>query len=524
LSLPTTGQTNWGTPLSSYITSVVLATATSASNAIANHSANIPADPHGDRAYSLSLVTPITSGVNQPNGYVQLQSNGLIPNALLPSAGGLSDVYDVSSATYGAVGNGTTDDTTAIQAALTACANAGGGEVWIPNGKWLISGTLLVGNNTQVHMSAGATIIRGRNATSGLYPSVMFSNFSTSTSLSSITGNISFVGGVIDCTTGNTINTACQAINLANASFAAIQQTAIIVPVNNTAISLWGMSNVIVSQNLITTYTPSASTSTAPAIYLGGSNASDLPSGLASSMYSAYNCTTIGISYNALGTPLGGWYVSTESFGGFGYFVGTSITVQAAHSYIILEGNYLGGLCQNMLPNNNVQSWTPFSYITLIGNQFYSGLSSVALASISSSCITFPYFEVRGNTLNLDMGTPQSMTGLSNGWSVSSGVTSPSPQYFLDEDGYINFEGVIQNSSPNQSTFYVMPSYFEPSSLHTWAATLVGGIFNGTPNAVLRVQIDDGGNMSLQGPTLSGSPVKVCISGRYPTKAVKGIN
>lgn len=46
-------------------------------------------------------------------------------------------VYNVKD--YGAVGNGTTDDTTAFQNALTAAGNAGGGTVWAPAATYKIA-------------------------------------------------------------------------------------------------------------------------------------------------------------------------------------------------------------------------------------------------------------------------------------------------------------------------------------------------------------------------------------------------
>jgi hypothetical protein len=49
--------------------------------------------------------------------------------------------------TYGAVGNGITNDTAAIQAAINACGTSGG-EVYFPPGTYLISSTLTVGNGT----------------------------------------------------------------------------------------------------------------------------------------------------------------------------------------------------------------------------------------------------------------------------------------------------------------------------------------------------------------------------------------
>ena len=56
--------------------------------------------------------------------------------------GTFQQVYSVRSVLYGAAGNGTTDDTTAIQAAVTACINAGGGIVCLPEGTYKTSSTI----------------------------------------------------------------------------------------------------------------------------------------------------------------------------------------------------------------------------------------------------------------------------------------------------------------------------------------------------------------------------------------------
>src|SRR5512139_859894 len=42
---------------------------------------------------------------------------------------------------YGALGNGSNDDTAEIQAAMDACNSAGGGVVYFPPGTYLVSGT-----------------------------------------------------------------------------------------------------------------------------------------------------------------------------------------------------------------------------------------------------------------------------------------------------------------------------------------------------------------------------------------------
>ena len=43
---------------------------------------------------------------------------------------------------YGATGDGSTDDTSAIQTALTACDAAGGGTVYFPTGNYKITSTI----------------------------------------------------------------------------------------------------------------------------------------------------------------------------------------------------------------------------------------------------------------------------------------------------------------------------------------------------------------------------------------------
>ena len=59
---------------------------------------------------------------------------------------------------YGAVGDGKTLDSPAINKAIEACAAAGGGTVWIPAGTYL-SGSIRLTNNLNLHIDAGATIL-----------------------------------------------------------------------------------------------------------------------------------------------------------------------------------------------------------------------------------------------------------------------------------------------------------------------------------------------------------------------------
>lgn len=68
-------------------------------------------------------------------------------------AGGVFDIRD-----YGAAGDGQMLDTAAIQAAINACAEAGGGQVLIPPGRFL-SGTIHLRSHVHLHLEAGARLI-----------------------------------------------------------------------------------------------------------------------------------------------------------------------------------------------------------------------------------------------------------------------------------------------------------------------------------------------------------------------------
>jgi len=63
---------------------------------------------------------------------------------------------------YGAVGDGKTLCTQAVQKAVNTCAAAGGGTVHFPVGKYL-SGTIFLKSNVTLHMGEGATLLASTN-------------------------------------------------------------------------------------------------------------------------------------------------------------------------------------------------------------------------------------------------------------------------------------------------------------------------------------------------------------------------
>ena len=69
---------------------------------------------------------------------------------------GEKTVYSIRA--FGAVGDGKTFDTAAINAAIAACSQGGGGTVYVPAGTYL-SGSIHLTNNLNLHLDAGAVIL-----------------------------------------------------------------------------------------------------------------------------------------------------------------------------------------------------------------------------------------------------------------------------------------------------------------------------------------------------------------------------
>jgi polygalacturonase len=63
---------------------------------------------------------------------------------------------------YGAVADGQTLATAAIQKAIDACAAQGGGTVVVPAGRW-VTGALFFASGVELHLESGATLVASRN-------------------------------------------------------------------------------------------------------------------------------------------------------------------------------------------------------------------------------------------------------------------------------------------------------------------------------------------------------------------------
>lgn len=81
-------------------------------------------------------------------------------NSTAARAAGPSPFFNVTD--YGAVGDGATLCTEAIQKAVNGCAAAGGGVVYIPAGRYL-SGAIFLKSNVTLNVSEGATLLASKD-------------------------------------------------------------------------------------------------------------------------------------------------------------------------------------------------------------------------------------------------------------------------------------------------------------------------------------------------------------------------
>jgi|WetSurMetagenome_2_1015567.scaffolds.fasta_scaffold00157_38 hypothetical protein len=82
-------------------------------------------------------------------------AGGMDPKDFYAGLNRQTKIFNVE--TYGAVHNGTTDDTTSIQAAINACDTAGGGVIYFPIGIYVIGGSI-IGNSGGTGYNSQLTI------------------------------------------------------------------------------------------------------------------------------------------------------------------------------------------------------------------------------------------------------------------------------------------------------------------------------------------------------------------------------
>lgn len=131
--------------------------------------------PNGIKAYindvltvELESTTEGSSGADKIGATAISGLSGTNVQSLLRSINGkvtalnpIGGFYVVTDPTYGAVGDGVTDDTAAIQSAIDAAHNSGGGIVYIPRGIFFVSSTLVLKPNVILTGSGAGAYFAG---------------------------------------------------------------------------------------------------------------------------------------------------------------------------------------------------------------------------------------------------------------------------------------------------------------------------------------------------------------------------
>lgn len=425
MSLPATGSTNWGVPLNAYITNTVLAEATLAEQTVTTH-LTAP-DPHGDRAYALGLVTPITSGVNQPNGYVTLNSSGRLNTAIMPTGGGRTDTIDVVADFQTPVSTtfaGLVDCSTSLNAALTATATAGGGEVWCGGGYYGIGETLVIPANTWLHLAPGAVFVR-IIGTGGTAPRYMAANYGSASTAGA--SNIQVQGGTWNYTFAGT---GGSAMAFAAASFIEVGQTTIQPLSATSSIVFAGIASVTCRDVEFQYPTPTGARSAylgnVPAIQIACTQAlTGIPASITT------NAPCVGVTVNSCANMSGtasdgsGLYTSVNGL------VGSGLATSAMyHSGIGVSGCY-----SNAFPGNalNGLNWAEAS---VLGNVFNFNSASSDLLSLSWLPTTPPA------SANITPDFWHDMRPCASGFNGTNSGQVP-PQYRMDAEGTVTIYGSV---------------------------------------------------------------------------------
>jgi len=154
----------------------------------------------------------------------------------------------VNVAAHGAIGDGSHDDTAAIQAAINTL-HSSGGTVFFPSGKYKISAPLLVGNGTNAAGLGGWSTYAGVTLQGPSYPSGIGNYNPLGQAALITTGNMSAIsikgpitGGwsVKDLFIDNSTSTAGASINIVEGQFGNIENVQIIAGAYGIVVATYG--------------------------------------------------------------------------------------------------------------------------------------------------------------------------------------------------------------------------------------------------------------------------------------------
>jgi hypothetical protein len=460
MALPNNGDLNWGSTLNAQIQSDEGSIATVVNN-LANHLLNNPADPHGDRAYASALVTPITTGTNlaptaTTGGYVVLDGTGHVPKNLLPSAGGTNNWYDVRNAQFGATGTGTTDDSAAINAALSAASAAGSGVVWIPAGLYGIGSSLVIGSGTLLLLAPGATIQRISPVAA---PTVMLKNYSTG--VSAATGNFTVMGGTWDAY-GTTHQTGANTIfSFVNASQVIIENTVLNQVCNSAYGEFYGCTSVSVMNVQLTGQNPAffgfnRAGILKPCFKVEQTHATNI-AGLVFSDYNHQMCNAIYIENCSLQANH-----DTDGDGDFTGWHSMCATTGFIDDHTRFHTNIKLISCDaTALAHNGILglNWNNVSFINCLFGTPRDGMFSQTWVTVPPATIVWS-----------NQDTWHGVT-YQNGW--GTGQSGSKLGYQLLPDGLVKLSGII-NSAPGTGTIKVatIPSTHAPKNRSEYFMTL----------------------------------------------------
>lgn len=357
MTLPIDGQLDWGDPLNAQIEADETQL-NAASTSVNNHVQNIPPDPHGDRTYAANLVSGITTGINLPNGLVELDANGKIPLNLVPVGAGLTNWIDVVP-DYGVPTNGLSDASSTLNAALFQTNINGGGIVYVGNGTFGLGSPLIIYPNTWLLCSPGAIFQRIAPITA---PFSMIQNFNST--LLPVGSNVIIQGGQWKVNSRTESGTMFTFANLGNVK---IQDLTIFGnPDGHSPFGrLFGCTDVTLDNVQLVGAAPTGSRASQhfPCFQVDELNVTNCP-GLPNTGYASQPCQDITVRHcKHRGATLSdsfGPYTAWTSFCGS---VGTILSGNI-HSNIIVNGCFSTGLCNAAV---EVINW---SNLTCTGNFF----------------------------------------------------------------------------------------------------------------------------------------------------------
>ncbi len=331
-NLPIDGQTGWGDILNSYLNALAAEANLTQSN-LNSHAANSPADPHGDRSFAQNLVNPIISGVNQANGFVQLNSSGTIPSNLISGSGSTTGgmyngVFD-AVATYGAIPNNGSDQSAAIQNALNAAGSAGGGLVWVGPGVFSMANYVWLPSNTWLMMSEGTVLSRipGSPNTKYLITNVLFGSANTPST------NLRITGGKLDAVGSSSMTSQCTPVFMIQSSKTKIEQVYINNVFTNPSVEINGCTNCLIDACMFdgpgtnNIFSPP----TVPAVRINVSASGNTPSGLSGPVYNNSTCLDVRITNSTN-------VATSAADGNYGALIGSDLTSSHHSTHIFAIG------------------------------------------------------------------------------------------------------------------------------------------------------------------------------------------